>query len=79
MRFAVVSCANLLRQQAKFDAFLEEFNHERQHDPLETQCPADVYTASAEWYRGIAKPHYPFHDKTLVVTNCGLCSAIISS
>ncbi len=66
--------ANLLQQQAKFDAFLEEFNHERPHEALAMKCPAEVYTASATLYRGIGEPHYPFHDKTLVVTNCGrLC------
>ncbi len=33
--------AHLLQQQAKFDAFLEEFNHERPHEALEMKCPAD--------------------------------------
>jgi transposase InsO family protein len=66
--------ANLLQQQAKFDAFLEEFNHERPHEALEMKCPAEIYTASTKPYRGIGEPDYPFHDKTLVVTNCGrLC------
>jgi len=66
--------ANLLQQQAKFDAFIEEFNQERPHEALAMQCPAEVYTPSARPYRGIAEPHYPFHDKTVVVTNCGrLC------
>src|SRR5438270_9464525 len=66
--------ANLLQQQAKFDAFLEEFNNERPHEALAMKCPADVYTASTKPYRGIAEPHYPFHDKTVVVTHCGrLC------
>src|SRR6202034_1581548 len=66
--------ANLLQQQAKFDAFLEEFNHERPHEALAMKCPAEVYTASAKPYRSIGEPHYPFHDKTVVVTNCGrLC------
>ena len=66
--------ANLLQQQAKFDAFLEEFNNERPHEALAMKCPAEVYTASTKPYRGIAEPHYPFHDKTVVVTNCGrLC------
>jgi len=38
------------------------------------KCPAEVYTASAKPYRGIGESHYPFHDKTVVVTNCGrLC------
>src|SRR5579884_3046566 len=66
--------AHLLQQQAKFDAFLEEFNHERPHEALEMKCPAQVYTPSARPYRGIGEPHYPFHDRTVVVTNCGrLC------
>ena len=66
--------ANLLQQQAKFDAFLEEFNNERPHEALDMKCPTQVYTASTKPYRGIDEPHYPFHDKTVVVTNCGrLC------
>ena len=62
---------NLLQQQAKFDAFLEEFNNERPHQALAMKCPAEIYTASTKPYRGIAEPQYPFHDKTIVVTNCG--------
>jgi transposase InsO family protein len=66
--------ANLLQQQAKFDAFQEEFNHERPHEALDMQCPAEVYTPSPRPYRGLDQPHYPFHDKTVIVTNCGrLC------
>jgi transposase InsO family protein len=66
--------ANLLQQQAKFDAFIEEFNNERPHEALEMKCPAEVYTSSCRPYQGIQEPHYPFHDKTVVVTNCGrLC------
>jgi transposase InsO family protein len=68
------AAANLLQQQAKFDAFLGEFNNERPHEALQMKCPAEVYTASTKPYRGIGEPHYPFHDKTVVVTNCGrLC------
>lgn len=66
--------ANLLQQQAKFDAFVEEFNCERPHEALNMQCPGQVYTVSARPYHGIPDPHYPFHDQTVVVTNCGrLC------
>jgi hypothetical protein len=66
--------ANLLQQQAKFDVFLEEFNHQRPHEALDMKYPAELYTASATPYRGISEPQYPFHDKTVVVTNCGrLC------
>ena len=68
------AAANVLQQQAKFDAFVEEFNVERPHEALDMQCPAQVYTESGRPYRGIPDPHYPFHDKTIVVTNCGrLC------
>ena len=66
--------ANLLQQQAKFDAFLEEFNNERPHEALAMKCPAQVYSPSPRPYAGIPEPLYPFHDRTVMVTNCGrLC------
>jgi transposase InsO family protein len=66
--------ANLFQQQEKFDAFIDEFNYERPHEALDMQCPAEVYTPSPRPYQGLQEPHYPFHDKTVIVTNCGrLC------
>ena len=66
--------ANLLQQQAKFDAFLEDFNTERPHEALEMKCPVEVYRRAVKPYEGIGELQYPFHDKTIVVTNCGrLC------
>src|ERR671937_801521 len=66
--------ANILQQQGKFDAFLKEFNQERPHEALAMKCPAEIYSASCRPYRGIPEPHYPFHDRTVVVTSCGrLC------
>jgi len=66
--------ADILQQQAKFDAFLQEFHQERPHEALAMKCPAEVYSASSRPFRGIPNPHYPFHDRTLVVTSCGrLC------
>lgn len=66
--------ANILQQQAKFDTFLDEFNHQRPHEALAMKCPAEVYSASCRPYLGIPEPHYPFHDRTVVVTSCGrLC------
>ena len=66
--------ANLLQQQAKFEAFLEEFNYERPHEALDMKCPAELYTPSPRPYRGIGEPQSPFHDTTVLVTNCGrLC------
>jgi transposase len=63
--------ANFLQQQARFDRFLEVFNRERPHEALEMKCPAEVYQPSARPYRGLPDIDYPFHDKVIVVTNCG--------
>jgi transposase InsO family protein len=66
--------ANMLQQQAKFDDFIEEFNHQRPHEALAMKCPAELYTVSPRPYDGIPEPHYPFHDRTVMVTSCGrLC------
>jgi transposase InsO family protein len=66
--------ANFLQQQAKFDDFLEEFNQQRPHEALGMKCPAELYAASPRPYQGIPEPRYPFHDRTVNVTNCGrLC------
>ena len=63
--------SNFLQQQAKFDAFVHEFNNERPHEALAMNCPADVYKASTRPYRGIGELSYPFHDRTALVTCCG--------
>jgi transposase InsO family protein len=62
---------NSLQQQAKFDAFVEEFNTERPHEALAMKCPAEVYIPSARPYRGLPELSYPFHDRDILVTNCG--------
>jgi transposase InsO family protein len=65
---------NILQQQATFDAFIQEFNNERPHEALGMKYPAEVYTPSQRAYQGIPDPHYPFHDRAVMVTNCGrLC------
>jgi transposase InsO family protein len=65
---------SFLQQPAKFDHLIEDFNHQRPHEALAMKCPAEVYTPSTRTYLGIAQPHYSFHDKSVVVTNCGrLC------
>jgi integrase-like protein len=38
--------SNFLQQQAKFDAFVREFNCERPHEALEMKYPADFYKPS---------------------------------
>jgi hypothetical protein len=62
---------NSLQQQAKFDAFVEEFNTERPHEALAMKCPVDAYTASTRTYNGLTELTYPFHDRHIVVTACG--------
>src|SRR5579883_2352814 len=38
------------------------------------KCPAELYIPAGRPYQGIPEPHYPFHDRTVVVTSCGrLC------
>ena len=66
--------ANVLQQQARFDAFVECYNQERPHQALGMQVPAVVYTRSPRVYRGLAELTYPYHDATITVTQCGrLC------
>jgi putative transposase len=63
--------ANILQQQARFDDFIERYNRERPHQALGMKVPADVYTRSVRVYRGLEELSYPFHDATVMVTNCG--------
>jgi transposase InsO family protein len=62
---------NSLQQQAKFDAFVQEFNTERPHEALAMKCPAEFYSASPRSYRGLPDLEYPFHDRDILVTACG--------
>ncbi|MBB3658767.1 transposase InsO family protein [Rhizobium sp. BK650] len=62
---------NILQQQARFDAFISEFNTERPHEALAMKAPADIYTPSARTYQGLPQISYPFHDKEALVTSCG--------
>jgi putative transposase len=62
---------NFLQQQARFDDFLECYNHERPHQALDMKYPAELYQPSARVYRGLDELDYPFHDRTLTVTQCG--------
>jgi putative transposase len=65
---------NFLQQQARFDAFTRVYNHERPHQALNMRYPAELYTPSARVYTGLPALEYPFHDRTVVVTQCGrLC------
>jgi len=45
------------------------------HDAtLAMRYPAELYSSSPRRYRGLGDLHYPFHDRTITVTQCGrLC------
>jgi len=62
---------NSLQQQARFDAFVREFNAERPHEALAMRCPAEFYTASPRPYDGLPELQYPWHDRDILVTACG--------
>ena len=63
---------NALQQQARFDAFREEFNTERPHEALGMKTPAEVYTPSPRPYAGLPELDYPLHDRDIVVTASGV-------
>ena len=65
------AAANVLQQQARFDAFVRRYNDERPHQALGMKVPADLYTRSLRLYRGLEDLTYPFHDHTITVTHCG--------
>jgi len=62
---------NFLQQQARFDTFLEHYNHERPHQALQMRYPGELYTSSPRSYHGLEELQYPFHDRTITVTQCG--------
>src|SRR5258707_5835427 len=65
------AAANVLQQQARFDAFVTRYNQERPHHALGMRVPGDVYVRSPRPYRGLEDLTYPFHDATITVTHCG--------
>ena len=62
---------NALQQQARFDAFMSEFNEERPHQAIDMRVPAELYAPSSRPYTGLPDVEYPFHDKDILVTACG--------
>jgi transposase InsO family protein len=62
---------NMLQQQDKFERFVQEYNFERPHEALAMRTPASVYQASGRAYKGLPDLQYPFHDRSITVTECG--------
>lgn len=63
---------NLLQQQERFDAFVEEFNHERPHEALAMKRPAQVYKPSPRKLPPtLLEPEYPEHDDVVPISGKG--------
>jgi hypothetical protein len=62
---------NFLQQQERFEAFIDVYNHDRPHQALGGRYPAEVYTPSVREFRHPDAPQYPFHERTIKVTQCG--------
>jgi transposase InsO family protein len=62
---------NFLQQQARFDEFIEVYNHDRPHQALSGRYPGEVYTPSARRYHPPDVLEHSFHDRTVRVTQCG--------
>jgi transposase InsO family protein len=63
--------SNILQQQARFEAFINEFNEKRPHEALAMKVPAELYTPASTAYEGLPEVEYPFHDRDVLVTACG--------
>jgi putative transposase len=63
---------NLLAQQERFDAFVEEYNLVRPHEALEMRTPSELYKPS-EWRmpNRLDEPKYPLHDDVVEVDRYG--------
>ena len=62
---------NFLQQQGRFDDFIEVYNNARPHQALNMKYPGEVYTPSARVYQPPDEPDYPYHDRTIRITQCG--------
>ena len=63
---------NLLQQQERFDAFVDEFNRVRPHEAIAMKRPVQVYKPSKRLYPStLPELTYPTHDDTVRVTKEG--------
>ena len=62
---------NFLQQQERFEQFKAIYNNERPHQALAGRYPGEIYTPSVREYEAAQEPQYPYHDRTITVTQCG--------
>ena len=62
---------NLVAQQETFDKFQKIFNEERPHQGIENKYPSEIYVPSERKFVRPEPLFYPFHDKTITVSQCG--------
>ena len=66
------AASNLLKQQERFVAWIEGFNHERPHEALGQRRPAQLYNSSSRSLRDASgRLEYPLHDQTRPVSPSG--------
>ena len=62
---------NFLQQQERFDSFMEIYNNDRPHQGIGMKYPGELYTPSSRTFFQPDAPEYPYHDKRILVTQCG--------
>jgi len=65
------SRCNMLQQQENFAHFMRVYNYERPHEGIEMKITGDLYRPSSRQHTGLPELAYPFHDRTIVITECG--------
>ncbi len=64
--------ANLAKQQKQLDRFQQRYNHERPHEALGGDFPAERWQPSTKEYSGrLPQPEYPGHFEVRRVSSCG--------
>ena len=62
---------NLIAQQEEFNKFTHIYNTERPHQGIHNKYPTELYRASKRVFKKPEPLYYPFHDKTITVSQCG--------
>ena len=65
--------ATLAKQQRRLDLFQQRYNHERPHEALDGDFPAERWQPSTKEYSGrLRQPEYPGHFETRTVSERGV-------